>query len=75
MTNQTRSVIKELLDEQGVTYSHFAKKMGLPHAVAFHRIEAGDQKPPADYYEKAALFLRVNVERIRPAEQPVEVSA
>jgi transcriptional regulator with XRE-family HTH domain len=68
------SVIKSLLDEQGVKYSHFAKKMGLPHAVAFSRIEAGEQTPPEGYYERAALFLRVDVSRVLPKE-PAEVSA
>ncbi len=68
------SVIKSLLDERGVKYSHFAKKMGLPHAVAFHRIEAGEQKAPEGYYEKAALFLHVDEARLVPVEETAEVA-
>lgn len=68
-----QSTIKAILDERGIKYSHFAKKIGLPHAVAFHRIESGEQRPPDDYYEKAALFLNVDESRIRP--EPAAVAS
>jgi transcriptional regulator with XRE-family HTH domain len=68
------SVIRDLLDERGITYAHFVRRMNLPHQTAFHRIESGKQKAPEGYYERAALFLNVDVERILPAE-PAEATA
>lgn len=73
MRDERPSVIRQILDERGVKYSHFATKIGLPHAVAFYRIESGEQKPPSDYYERAAEYLQVPVELLRPAT-PAEVA-
>jgi transcriptional regulator with XRE-family HTH domain len=69
------SPIKRILDERGITYTRFAELVGLPHAVAFHRIESGEQKPPADYYERARLILGVPIELLRPEPEPVAATA
>lgn len=61
------SPIRRLLDERGIKYQHFAKRVGIT-PVAFTRIESGIQKPPPDYYVKAALFLNVDEERVLPSE-------
>jgi len=63
------SPIRQYLDEHGIKYAHFCKRLGIT-PVDFTRIEAGTKRPPADYYERAALFLDVDVERIRPMEVP-----
>ena len=69
---ERRSVIRELLDERGIKYSHFARRIGIA-AETFSRIESGVQPPTANYYQKAAIFLNVDEARLVP--DPVEVPA
>lgn len=68
-----RSPIKEILDVRGIRYVVFAQKLGLPHQVAFTRIEGGEQEPPPGYYEKAAELLGVPVTMVTP--EPAEVAS
>ena len=62
------SPIRALLDERGISYIHFARRLGL-QPWQFSRIERGQQAPPPTYYRDAALFLNVDEERLRPGQR------
>lgn len=53
-----QSVIRRLLDERGLRYNHFCEALGIA-PYTFSRIESGAQKPPADYYERAARYFEI----------------
>lgn len=80
---ERESVIKNLLDERGHRYGHFCDALEIP-AYTFSRIESGDQKPPKDYYAKAARYFEMPEAYLlklvkdameRPDPEPAEVSA
>jgi transcriptional regulator with XRE-family HTH domain len=53
-----QSVIRRLLDERGLRYNHFCDALGIA-PYTFSRIENGVQRPPADYYERAARYFAI----------------
>lgn len=63
--------LKAELDRRGIRHAWLARQLGVSKWT-FWRIEAGIQPAPADWYERAAHVLGVNVEDIAPT---VEVAA
>lgn len=53
------------LDRRGIRYGWMADQLGIKKWT-FTRIERGSTRPPADYYERAADILGVDVDAVRP---------
>lgn len=79
---ERESVIRNLLDERGLKYSHFCESLGIP-PYTFSRIESGVQKPPDGYYAAAARYFEIPEQYLlklienadRPEAERAEVSA
>jgi transcriptional regulator with XRE-family HTH domain len=52
------SAIKRILDRRGIRYGRFCEAVGIPQ-YAFTRIESGMQRPPDDYYQRAAEYFDI----------------
>jgi transcriptional regulator with XRE-family HTH domain len=59
------SPLMDEIDRQGLRREFFAAAMGVkPWTLS--KIEAGKQPVPAGFYERAAAYLRVPVDSVRP---------
>lgn len=59
------SRLTDELDRRGIRYSWLARQLGVQNWT-FTRYEGGARRPPADWYDRAAVVLGVSVESIRP---------
>jgi transcriptional regulator with XRE-family HTH domain len=73
------SAIKRILDRRGIRYGRFCEAVGVPQ-YAFTRIESGMQRPPDDYYQRAADYFDMPIEDFlklvdgRPEPEPASVA-
>jgi hypothetical protein len=57
------------LRAQGRSTTWFCRQMNINRSTLW-RVEQGLIAPPADWYQRAAAVLGVNVDEISPAEDP-----
>lgn len=68
------SPLMRVIDRKGLKRSHVARRLGLPQ-YALSKIERGARRPPAQFYEKAALLLGVELEKVLPETKEVRQAA